>query len=249
MKNKFTFAASSLLIIFAFTFCKKKRSEPEPAPVVPAQPGTRAVFESNKLAFATGTNISYSDGVSSGFLSSQDVVMNSPSTGSCLDIGSVSLNGVIFKKNVSIQNFYRDSTYNIPASIPQVWSVSGSGNMAAFTHSNSSSYPSFPGHINVPDSFQITGVANIPLIDRTNVDEIMVMLYRSANYTLTVGPKFLNGSATTCQITSSELGTLGQGNDLNVAIYFYKNNVTEIDGKKCNFRTGLMYIKNFVKLK
>lgn len=249
MKNNINFYLVLLLTIAIYS-CKKKDKNNEPAPT-PVVEGTRALFNSYKTALCTGSVVYAYTGGNEAYLSSQDLSNDwlQPLGSTKPDLGSVSMNGVIFTHNYFGQNYHYYDPTSVPAHpTPQIWQISGSSNISAFTYTNYYGYPTFNGYTAVADSFQLSAGINIPLTNYSGADAIYVGIFKPSVGSITE-PKFLDGSATSVAFTASELSGVGTCTNAYVVINFGKNNVQIKGGKKCNFRTTYSFQKSNVKLK
>lgn len=252
MKN-----VTSLIVIIVLSIgifaCKKKdkNAEPDPAPSpAPVAEGTRALFNSSKTALCTGSVVYAYINSNEAYLSNQNLSFDWIALyNSKIDIGSVSMNGVTFKKNHYGQtNQYGDSTSMPATPVPQIWQVTGSSNISAFTFTNNNGYPSYNGFTAIADSFQISAGITIPLNNYSGADAIYISIDNPGGVTGSAS-KMLDGTATSAVFTASELSSVGTSTNAYVVITFGKNNLQNVGGKKCNFRTTYTFQKSNVKLK
>lgn len=252
MKN-ITYKAFQFFIILSIVIsCKKKDNTVEPvnnSTPPNSQSGNYGVFLSRKQAIITNTLISSFNNFSTAYVSSSPLIGNNPTVGSLLDMGSVDLNGIIFKKNsYGVTNMYGDSTsstYNTPLN----WIVSGSGAVTSFSYSNTNPYPIYTGYTSIADSFVISNNISIPLNNYSGADEIETYFVTSTNPVANTSIQNITSLPTALNFTSSDLNIIGINSNVTLVINFYKNNVQTINGKSYNFRTGYSLMKSNIKFK
>ena len=139
-----------------------------------------------------------------------------------IDVGTISVNNVTLKKETLINapnSFsYADSSNSI-VNKPQSWSISGGASFPSLSFSDDSSYPSYLGYNNLPDTL-IGGISNTILINSYyGVDRIDV-LFRNGPNSLS---KSINPPTKYLILNSSDIGQLMAGGhqQLNFRINFF----------------------------
>lgn len=230
--------------------CKKKEKSPEPSPEPnPVAAGIRASFSTIKAVSCAGAVVADLGSVSSAILSSSDLISGYPLMGSLIDMGDVSLNGILFKKNYPALNYYGDTTQTLNFPVPQVWTISGSSNISAFTYSNTNAIPIYTGHAAIADSFVIANGISIPLNNYSGADEVIYRFYKNSNSNYHTTTKMPGTIGASIDFTAAELSSIGACTDAVLSVSFYKNNIQDVGGKKCNFRTCYMLSKYGIKFK
>jgi hypothetical protein len=243
MKNCFSLLRFALVFLLFFFSCKKKKSDPaiEPTPMV-----YQGVFTSQIYVVGNGTLVTnYGAPLNDGFICSHTLEHNMWDPTSLVDAGNVSLNGVSFGKHLSVPYYYRDTTATITFNPPHVWSITGTGRIPAFTFINTNTYPVFNGYNSLPDSFQISLGATIPVNNYSNVDEIEVAFQTQGGNS--IANKYFLGNVSTIQFSASELNAIGVSKNNTLIITFYKNNNHVINGNNYVFRTGYLLRKQGIK--
>lgn len=230
----------ALLFIFIAASCKKdsKKSDPAPVPQNPPASGSFSALLSNQLlysVFGSSTfTLSYSQNMA--YFSSVNFTNFILPTGSFLNAGNITLNGLTFKNNF---NYYTDST-NTTMSPPFVWQASG-GAVPSFSYANNNPYPSFTGYSTWPDTIVKSSGLNIQLGGFSNTDEAKVFVSNIGS----TSPIMVNLTTVTSSysFSPSSITSLSTATTAVIQVDFYKNNIQSINGKTMNFRNVSTYVK------
>lgn len=164
------------------------------------------------------------------------------------DIGSVSLNGIGFKKyswfNTFLSTVYFD-TIKSGFSFPLNWKIVGNNNFNSYSLQIAGDYPTFSGYSTLPDTIFLSNGVTIPL-NNISGDQIQIFIDDNA-FTYTMF-KFLDKPFTSVSFTSSEFVPFMNTNYGNITIVVYKNNLRTLNNRVYNFRTGYQLIKRNVVL-
>lgn len=152
--------------------------------------------------------------------------------------GLVSLNGT----NIPYQNsfYYIISNPSVNIAGPLVWNVTGSGTLAAYTHSFTPFYPKYTGGNSLPDTcikangitINISGVTN-------NLNSVIISIY-SGPSTLT---KYILGSTGSVNFTSAELANFTVNSSLTIIINLSNLYSATYNGIKHGFTNNIQYTK------
>lgn len=249
--KKLTIILISLISIIS---CKKKDSSPADSSSnntsgTPVATGVQGLFTTEKFqTISNGTISPTSSNSSYAYVSNYNLIQSGYITGSLVDIGTVSLNGVSFKKNYwSSDNSYKDTTVAASYNPPLDWIISGSSAIPSFSFSSNNPYPSYNGYNTILDSFDISSNISIPLSGVTDADEIQYYFVRTSPSYTNTNIQTISASSTSLTFNTNDLATIGNSSNVYLAVSLYKNNVQIINGKKYNFRIGQTYFKYYLK--
>ena len=180
--------------------------------------------------------------VSTAYLCSYPVV--NESSLNYLDMGTVDLNGVIFKNYLYIiYNYYTDSAFT-NFSPPYVWHIGGSFYINAFTDTCMTPFPVYTGGLSLPDSISKSAGITIPVTGLSDCDFIKISII-GASGSQHLPSKLVAGNVSQVMYTPAELSGLNPGAAY-FSISFYNDNVKVKNGKNLNFRTACFYtVYNF----
>ena len=249
MKN-FSIIYVGLLSLIA---CKKTET---PAPTNPTgssstttTTGNYAVFSSRAGALLTSGSLLNVSNVSSAYCSNSILVNDNPYSGTIINMGDVSMNGVVFQKdNFSTHFLYTDSTFST-FTTPHQWIITGSTSVPSFSYTNATAYPTYTGYAAIADSFVIFNTINIPLNNYSGTDIVETYFTATSPTFTSTSIQTYTNNPTSISFTTADLSAIGVNNNVSLIINFYKNNVQVINGKNYNFRTGYGFTKNNMKFK
>ena len=171
-----------------------------------------------------------------------------------IDVGAISCNGVINKKekNIIVQPntfFYYDSL-NLVKNKPSNWVISGNSNFAPINFVDNTNYPVYSGYSNLQDTLFINANNTISITNFSGADEIVVSL-RNAPQTISK-PIYLPN--TTVTFNSDEMVHLlgNSGSNIyggEIFVYFTKRSFISISGKIYQVNSSSYYIKSGVYIK
>ncbi len=242
------------LLVFFIQGCKKAEPPPVNEPIVEPQVPVGslstydAVFSSLQSYLNTGGTYTLMSAQSFAIYSSQLINNEAFSSNNLNNIGTLSLNGVIFKSKNNVTNFYYNDTTNTPFSLPHKWKILGSTEVDSFSYANPNPFPVFNGVAFLPDSFSLKIGLQFTLKKITGCDLIKVSLLGGSGSTIFPN-KLIAGTDSLINFTSEELEGLKPSNTAYFSVQFFKDNYRNINGKKVNFRTGLSYANHNFKMK
>ena len=238
--------------ILCFTACKKETPSPATADVpigTTTASGNYAVFSSRTSSILMGGALMNGSNVSDAYCSNSILVNDDPFVGTTIDMGDVSMNGVVFERNdFSSHFFYTDSTFS-SYTVPHHWTITGTASVPGFSYTNSTSYPIYTGYAAIADSFVISSDVTIPLVGYSGADVVETYFISLSPTNATTSIQKYTNNPTSISFTTTDLAAIGINNNVSLVINFYKNNVQVINGKNYNFRTGYGFTKYNTKFK
>jgi hypothetical protein len=244
-----------LFLALSIISCKKQ-DEPDADPsgtpinnITPSDTNNyQALFSCmNTYTKLTGTYTAVGR-LTSAYYSSQLITNELYSAANLQNMGTVSLNGVVFKNKSSVTNFYYNDTTATPFLFPHDWNIGGTSSIATFSYSNIHTPPVFTKSANIPDSIATSTGFTINVSGTGDCSLIKVFMIGGAGST-TFPNKLFSGTDTLITFTASELqGVVPTGAGY-LSVQFLKDHYRTIGGKRINFRTGLNYFNTAFKIK
>ncbi len=232
-----------LLTSITIISCKKKDTSPTPTTGSMTQNtnDSYGTLQTLLIHYYDGNVFIGSDSLLTASLFASPITNTIPSQANA---GYITFNGITLKNTA---NHYQDSTHT--TNIHQansVWTVSGSSDVPAFTHTVTPSFPVFTGNSQLPDSISKASGVTINLSGVSN----------AANYGITV--QLISGNNTvvknmfpnqmTCSFTSADLSSLSPDNNAIIIVVISNGAQQSFGGKSYAFDNVLEHIK-YIKLK
>jgi len=243
------------VFIIVFFSCKKKEvadADPSGTPINNVAPNDSsnytALFSCLNVFAKNSGSFTASGKLTSAYYSSQLIYNESYTASNLQNMGSVSLNGVVFKNKNAITNYYYNDSTATQFTLPNTWSVTGTSSINTFSFSNTNSLPTYTASANLPDSIKISTGFSFFIKGTTNCNLIRVFVQGGTGST-SYPSKLISGTDSIISFSANELQGLNPTNTGYISIQLYKDNYRLIAGKRINFRTGLQYYNAFLKIK
>lgn len=243
-----------LLFVIVFS-CKKKEepdADPSGTPITNVNPSDSTSYQAlfscvNSYSKLSGTYTTVGR-LTSAYYSSQLITNELYSASNLQDMGTVSLNGVIFKNKSIVTNFYYNDTSATSFLMPHEWNIGGTTAISTFSYSNTHTPPIFTKSANIPDSISTSAGFTVNISGTGDCSLIKVFIL-GGNGSTTFPNKLIAGTDTLISFTASELQGINPTNTGYLSIQFCKDHYRTISGKRINFRTGLQYFNSAFKIK
>jgi len=243
-----------LLFLTLFS-CKKKETldaDPSGTPINNVAPNDsssyQALFSCLNVYAKNSGSYTATGNLTSAYYSSQLITNEIYAASNLQDLGTVSLNSVVFKNKSVVTNFYYNDSTNTTFILPHNWNISGTSAIATFSYSNVNSPPTFTASANIPDSIKISTGFSINIKGTSNCNLIRVFILGGSGSTA-YPSKLIAGTDTVITFTANELQGLSITNTGYLSVQLYKDHYRSIAGKRINFRTGLQYYNTAFKIK
>lgn len=247
-----------LLILFlalSIISCKKKEEpddDPSGTPITNVTPSDSSSYQAlfsclNSYSKLSGTYTA-TGRLTSAYYSSQLITNELYSAANLLEMGSVNLNGIVFKNKSIVTNFYYNDTTATQFLMPHTWTIGGSSAVNSFSYSNTHTPPIFTKSANIPDSISTSTGFTVNISGTGDCSLIKVFLLGGSGST-SFPNKLISGTDTLITFSASELQGLTPTNAGYLSIQFCKDHYRTIGGKRINFRSGLQYFNTAFKIK
>ncbi|MDO8998844.1 MAG: hypothetical protein Q7W45_03690 [Bacteroidota bacterium] len=251
MKKIFIF----LFILISIFSCKKQDAvdnSPTGTPITNIVPNDSSSYQalfSCLTSYFKNAGIFYpGNKITSAYYSNQLITNEIYSAANLQDMGTVSLNNVIFKNKSIVTNFYYNDTSATQFTSPHNWEISGTPSISTFSWSNANALPTFTASSNIPDSVTLSSGFTIPIKGTTNCNLIRVFIQGGVGSSV-YPSKLFSGTDTILSFSASEIQGLTTTNTGYISVQLFKDHYRTIGGKRINFRTGLQYSNSFLKIK
>jgi hypothetical protein len=223
----------TITVVFS---CKKKETAPTPATTNSASGyyGVLSTIHFNVLQGGVLTNYQY-QGLTNVSFSSQPMINNGVVNNSSVDAGNVSINSVLLKKMNATSLLYYNDTTNTLHTTPNLWIVSGSSSIPAFTFTNTNSYPTYSGYSSLKDTIKLGQSNSINLFGINGANQIEVYLsdYPQSHISTL---KYVSGTNTSITFSPSEMNALTATTSGFLTVICYKDTIQSFGGKDYKFQ-------------